>query len=162
MKKNHIFTSFKKQGHFIWCLICICAMCSHAKGPMLASRFAMQKITYLRINKRIQICVICLLTRLTLHFKWHSNMYLMIFFSRQIMSLFYGRKDSTWQILCSKERNELERLREKRFFDQLCKDGKLKVGGVAVFREKGRNPHPFSHCCFRSLFFSVAHFPFFS
>ena len=81
-------------------------------------------------------------------------MYLMIFFSRQIMSLFYGRKDSTWQILCSKERNELERLREKRFFDQLCKDGKLKVGGVAVFREKGRNPHPFSHCCFRSLFFS--------
>ena len=44
--------------------------------------------------------------------------------------------------------------REKRFFDQLCKDGKLKVGGVAVFREKGRNPHPFSHCCFRSLFFS--------
>ena len=83
-----------------------------------------------------------------------TQQYLMIFFSRQIMSLFYGRKDSTWQILCSKERNELERLREKRFFDQLCKDGKLKVGGVAVFREKGRNPHPFSHCCFRSLFFS--------
>ena len=51
--------------------------------------------------------------------------------------------------------------REKRFFDQLCKDGKLKVGGVAVFREKGRNPHPFSHCCFRSLFFQWHIFPFF-
>ena len=52
-------------------------------------------------------------------------------------------------------------IREKRFFDQLCKDGKLKVGGVAVFREKGRNPHPFSHCCFRSLFFQWHIFPFF-